>query len=264
MTPFLKWVGGKRQLLPKLLEHAPSTFNRYFEPFVGGGALFFALSDRPGTFLATLSDTNSRLIRAYRGVRDDVDGVIERLERYEHTEQAFYEARATPPDGPDSAVAAWLIYMNKTCYNGLYRVNKKGQFNVPFGRYTNPNICDEKILRECSQQLQDVVLDEGDFERSVYPACEGDFVYFDPPYIPVSVTSFTSYTKDAFTMADHQRLAACAKKLKRRGVKVFLSNSSAPVVRALYEGFDIIEVNARRSVNSKAAGRGSVKEVIIK
>jgi DNA adenine methylase len=269
MKPFVKWAGGKRQLLPELLKHVPSSFKTYYEPFVGGGALFWELMNMTAVaapFPAALGDSNERLIRAYRGVRDHVEAVIEILKDFRNDEKTFYEIRATEDidECADWTVAAWSIYLNKTCYNGLYRVNKKGRFNAPFGRYANPNICDEGGLRECSRGLQNVLLNVGDFERAVRDAGPGDFVYFDPPYVPVSKTSFTAYGKDGFGIEDHRRLAGCALELKRRGVHVLLSNSSAPIVRELYEGFEIIEVEARRSVNSKASGRSAVKEVIIK
>jgi DNA adenine methylase len=269
MKPFVKWAGGKRQLLPELLKHVPSSFKTYYEPFVGGGALFWELMNMTAVaapFPAALGDSNDRLMRAYRGVRDHVEAVIEILKDFGNNEKTFYEIRATEDidECADWTVAAWLIYLNKTCFNGLYRVNKAGRFNVPFGRYVNPNICDEEGLRECSRGLEGADLDFGDFEFILRHVASDDFVYFDPPYVPVSKTSFTAYGKNGFGIEDHRRLARCALKLKRRGVHVLLSNSSAPIVRELYEGFEIIEVEARRSVNSKASGRGAVKEVIIK
>jgi len=260
--PFVKWAGGKRQLLPALKMRAPSTYGRYFEPFIGGGALFFAL--RPAR--AVLSDVNTRLIRTYRGVRDDVDGVIARLETYPYDETFFYEMREIDIDArSDADVAAWFIYLNKTGYNGLYRVNRKNRFNVPFGRYTNPAICDEPNLRRCSAALQGVDLVEGGFEESVRAAARGDFVYFDPPYVPLSATSsFTAYTSAGFGAEEQTRLRDVARALKRRGVMVMLSNSSAPFVHKLYaRGFRIDEVPATRAVNSRASGRGAVPELII-
>lgn len=265
MNPFLKWAGGKRQLLPELMKHVPGQFGKYHEPFVGGGALFWHL--RNGNYFpARLGDSNERLMRTYRAVKTDVEKVIAHLEKYENTEKEFYAARdQSYIDGMTRAqLAAWFVYLNKTCFNGLYRVNKAGKFNVPFGRYENPTICDADGLRECARELEDVELFSTDFEHTVHDAVRGDFVYFDPPYIPVAKTSFTAYDKAGFGMEDHKRLAGCAKELKRRGVHVLLSNSSAPIVRELYDGFEIVEVMARRSVNSKASGRGAVKEAIIK
>jgi DNA adenine methylase len=261
--PFIKWAGGKRQLLPSLLEHAPAKPPHYFEPFVGGGALFFAL--RPEK--AVLADVNKRLIRAYKGVRKSVDKVIALLKSYPHDPTFFYRFReAKIDDGTDAEVAAWFIYLNKTGFNGLYRVNRDNRFNVPFGRYANPNICDEPILRACSVALASADLRVDDFESVVEKAKRGDFVYFDPPYVPLSTTSsFTSYTSGGFGESEQTRLRDTARRLKKRGVRVLLSNSSAPFVRELYtDGFDIIEVSATRVVNSKATARGAIVELIIK
>jgi DNA adenine methylase len=261
--PFLKWAGGKRQLLPELLERVPKTFGHYFEPFAGGGALFFAL--RPGS--ATLADVNERLIRTYKGVRDDVDSVIHLLASYPHRKRFFYSMRNIDIDArSDAEVAAWFIYMNKTGYNGLYRVNRKNRFNVPFGRYVNPTICDERALRACAALLVAKKLLVADFEVVAARAKRGDFVYFDPPYVPLSVTSsFTSYTSHGFGPHEQGRLRDVARGLKRRGVNVLLSNSSAPFVRGLYsEGFEVIDVPATRMVNSKATGRGAITELIIR
>lgn len=266
---FVKYVGGKRQLLPELLKYTPDirgefykSCGRYFEPFIGGGALFFKTEPVD----AVLSDTNERLIRTYKGIRDDVDGVIRLLKTYSYDSEFFYKIRAMEIDkGLDNDVAAWFIYLNKSCFNGLYRVNKKNVFNVPFGRYTNPTICDEMNLRACSKALFGVKLSSVDFELAVAEAKRGDFVYFDPPYVPLSATSsFTGYTSVGFTLEDQTRLRDVALRLKVRGVHVLLSNSSAPLVRDLYAyGFRIHEVSATRSINSKVEGRGSIKELLI-
>jgi DNA adenine methylase len=261
--PFIKWAGGKRQLLPALIEHVPRKYGRYFEPFVGGGALFFALAPPS----AVLADMNQRLIRTYKGVRDHVDTVIRLLARYPHDAKFFYRLRENDVDSrSDAEVAAWFIYLNKTAYNGLYRVNGGNHYNVPFGRYANPNICDERTLRSCSAALAGVEPIIADFEVAVAKAKRGDFVYFDPPYVPLSATSsFTAYTSGAFGEAEHLRLRDTARKLKKRGVRVLLSNSSAPFVRDLYErDFEIFEVSATRAVNSKPAARGPVVELLIK
>jgi DNA adenine methylase len=261
--PFLKWAGGKRQLLPSLLQHVPANAPHYFEPFVGGGALFFELWPKK----AVLADANKRLIRAYRGVRKSVDKVVRLLRSYPHDPAFFYDFRqASIDDGTDAEVAAWFIYLNKTGFNGLYRVNRENRFNVPFGRYTNPKICDESTLRACSAALADADLRDDDFEFVVEEAKGGDFVYFDPPYVPLSTTSsFTSYTSDGFGDVEQTRLRDTARRLKERGVRVLLSNSSAPFVRKLYaDGFEIIEVSATRLVNSKATARGAIVELLIK
>jgi DNA adenine methylase len=261
--PFLKWAGGKRQLLPSLLEHAPRDPSTYFEPFVGGGALFFAL--RPKR--AVLADVNERLIRTYRGVKNNVEEVIRQLEGFPHRPEFFYKLREKDIDaGTDADVAAWFIYLNKTGFNGLYRVNRDNRFNVPFGRYVNPTICDPDTLRACSAALAKAELLVEDFASVVKEARRGDFVYFDPPYVPLSVTSnFTSYTSWGFDHYGQKRLRDTARKLKKRGVRVLLSNSSAPSVRELYaEGFDITEVSATRLVNSKATARGAIVELLIR
>lgn len=260
--PFIKWVGGKRQLLPELLQRVPGSYGRYFEPFVGGGALFFEMQPRA----AALTDVNARLIRTYRGVRNSVEEVIALLDTYPHSEEFFYGLRSAPIDAAtDVEVAAWFIYLNRTCFNGLYRVNRKNGFNVPYGRHANPTICDAETLLACSAALQGASLEAADFEQAVADAQPGDLVYFDPPYVPLTVTSsFTSYTADGFGSADQQRLRRVALELKHRGVHVLLSNSSAQMVRELYaEHFVVHEVDARRSVNSKGSGRGSVKELLM-
>jgi DNA adenine methylase len=210
---------------------------------------------------------NERLIRTYKGVRDDVDAVIQLLGSYPHREQFFYSMRDIDIDArSDAAVAAWFIYVNKTGYNGLYRVNRKNRFNVPFGQYKNPTICDEPTLRACASVLAAKELLVADFEVVAARAKRGDFVYFDPPYVPLSVSSsFTSYTAHGFGPNEQTRLRDVARSLKGRGVNVLLSNSSAPFVRDLYsDGFETIEVSATRMVNSKASGRGAITELIIR
>jgi DNA adenine methylase len=261
--PFIKWAGGKRQLLPSLIRHAPPNPSRYFEPFVGGGALFFALRPRR----AVLADVNERLIRTYKGVRNNVEEVIQLLRSYPHSPTFFYGFREKNiDDRSDAEVAAWFIYLNKTGFNGLYRVNRDNCFNVPFGRYASPNICDEPTLRACSAALAGTQLLVDDFEVVVAKAKRGDFVYFDPPYVPLSTTSsFTSYTSHGFGDAEQIRLRDTARNLKKRGVRVLLSNSSAPSVRKLYaDGFDLVRVSATRAVNSKATARGAIVELLIK
>lgn len=262
--PFIKWAGGKRQLLPELCSHVPASHGRYYEPFVGGGALFFEL--RPAA--AALTDVNERLIRTYLGVRDDVEQVIELLQRYEqeHEEAFFYRLRDVDIDAQtDAHVAAWFIYLNKVGFNGLYRVNRQNRFNVPFGRHKNPTICDEATLRACSAALAGATIQVSDFETAVASAVAGDLVYFDPPYVPLSVTSsFTSYTSSGFDGRAQLRLRDLALSLKQRGVHVLLSNSSAESVRELYkDGFTLTEVSATRLVNSKATGRGAITELVI-
>ena len=263
----MKWVGGKRQIIPALMQHVPSSLGRhtYHEPFVGGGALFFAVDPTR----AVLSDNNERLVRTYCGVRDNVDEVITRLRAHErkHDEEHFYKVRSIDVDKlSDPEVAAWLIYLNKTAYNGLYRVNSCNGFNVPFGRYVKPGICDEPNLRACSKALQRVDVLFEDFSDVAKRARKGDFVYFDPPYVPLSATSyFTTYTAKGFGREDQEKLRDVAKGLKKRGVHVLLSNSAAGLVRELYaEGFTLQEVTAVRNVNCKVEGRGRITEFLIR
>ena len=261
--PFLKWAGGKRQLLPELLRRCPPSYGRYFEPFLGGGALFFAL--RPER--ATLADVNARLIRTYQGVRDDVEALIQALKGYPYEETFFYELRKKNIDAcSDTELAAWFIYLNKTGFNGLYRVNRDNQFNVPFGRYAKPNTCDEATLRACSRALVDADLTVDDFAAVAERAQRGDFVYFDPPYMPLSATSsFTSYTSSGFDEERQSCLCEVARTLKGRGVHVLLSNSATPFIRKLYteSGFAVSRVSATRMVNSKVSGRGAIDELVI-
>ncbi len=260
--PFLKWAGGKRQLLPALLRHVPGRYGTYFEPFLGGGALYFALQPRG----AVLADTNLRLIRTYRGVRDDVEGVIERLRTYPHDAEFFYAMRERDIDAAgDAEVGAWFIYLNRIAYNGLYRVNRRNRFNVPFGRYANPTICDADNLRACAAALAGVDLRPGDFDQALRDARRDDFVYFDPPYVPLSPTaSFTSYTSQGFGPDEQVRLRDRARRLKESGVHVLLSNSSTDFVRELYgDGFHLEEVAATRLVNSRSSRRGPIPELVM-
>jgi DNA adenine methylase len=260
--PFLKWAGGKRSLVAQFEPYLPQSFGRLYEPFVGGGALFFHL----GPKRATLADTNARLARAYMGLRDDPDGVIELLSSYPHDKAFYLRMRQRPiDDASDAEVAAWFIYLNKTGYNGLYRVNSKNRFNVPFGDYKRPTICDETNLRACAARLRSTNIRVADFEKTASRARSGDLVYFDPPYVPLSVTSsFTSYTADGFGMDEQRRLCALAQRLKKRGVHVLVSNSSAPAVAEMYADFEQIPIRARRSINSRTDRRGEVTELLMR
>ncbi|HJN73716.1 MAG TPA: DNA adenine methylase [Myxococcota bacterium] len=269
--PFLKWAGGKRRIVPRLLERLTRPIGRYHEPFVGGGALFFSLAQRledRAERWATLTDMNLRLVRAYRGIKNDFDGVVERLDAYRagHCETQYYATRGNDIDAcsEDADVAAWMIYLNRTGFNGLYRVNKSGGFNVPLGRYDNPTILDEGNLRAVNRVLQNVEVRHADFTNVFFEAQRGDAVYFDPPYVPLSKTSnFTAYTKGGFGPVDQLRLRDIAWELKRRGVDVVLSNHDTAEVRELYRDFHIESVLVGRAINSKAGGRGKVAEVII-
>jgi DNA adenine methylase len=260
--PFLKWAGGKTQLLSHLVPLVPEFSGTYHEPFVGGGALFFALRPRN----AILCDENERLIRSYRGLRDHAEEVIRRLRGCPYDKDFYLEQREQVIDGAsDLDVAAWMIYLNRTGFNGLYRVNRRNQFNVPFGRHIRPLICDEINLRACANVLQRAQVLHNTFESVESRAKKGDFVYFDPPYEPLSSTSnFTSYTSGGFGFESQRALRDLAVRLKRRGVRVMISNSSAAPIYALYEkDFELHEVPAFRRINCRRDRRGQVKELVI-
>lgn len=270
--PFLKWVGGKRQLLPLLLKKKPKTFNTYHEPFIGGGALFFSLTPHH----AVLYDNNAELISLYSVVKNDVEALIEALRehklRHEADGREYYYSVRDQDRGPDfsarSAVdrAARFVYLNRTCFNGVYRVNSEGLFNVPYGSYKNPLVCDEANLRACSAALQPVVLKQGDFEQILQTAQRGDFVYFDPPYVPLSDTAnFTGYTAAGFDRSMQERLKNVCDQLTDRGVFFMLSNSSAKWVVQTYSeaGYKVEKIKATRAVNSKASGRAATENEVI-
>jgi DNA adenine methylase len=235
----------------------------YFEPFIGGGAVFFALAAQNRFRRACLSDQNRELIETYRAVRDDVKAVIKELAAMPHAEDEYYRIRASRPRKPAKR-AARMIYLNRTGYNGLYRVNRSGKFNVPFGRYKNPNICDERRLLAVSRALSGVELSVQDFEQSCSRARPGDAVYFDPPYVPVSTTArFAEYHQLPFGPEEHERLAELYRALCSRGVATVLSNSDVPFTRALYQRFDVGAVFARRNINSRATARGPISELLV-
>lgn len=275
--PFIKWAGGKGQLIPELSRRLPPGFRRYHEPFVGGAALFFHMHGagrlRHG---AVLSDYNRELIDCYEVVRDDVEPLITAL-RWHHQRRLdgeyFRQVRGwdrEPGFEKRSKIerAARTIFLNRTCYNGLYRLNRKGQFNAPFGYYKNPLICDPENLRAVSAALRDVELRVGDFGDVLDRAEPGDLVYFDPPYVPVSATaSFTHYTGQTFGPDDQRRLASVFAELAARGVYVMLSNSATPLSRELYasneRAVSTSVVLASRKINCDGAKRGSVEELIV-
>lgn len=263
--PILKMAGGKTRLLPEILGRMPAKINTYYEPFVGGGAVFFALAAEKRFWKAELSDMNEELINVYRCVAADVDRVMLDLQSKVHSKDAFYRIRDLRLHKSQKwARAARMIYLNKTCFNGLYRVNSKGEFNVPFGDYKNPTICDEPGLQAAAKALSDVRIDHIDFEPAVDQARRGDAVYFDPPYVPVSDTAnFTAYTKNGFGPDDQERLRNVADKLAARGVHVLISNADTNGVRKLYDGFRIERVTAARAINSKGDKRGKVGELLI-
>ncbi len=263
--PFVKWVGGKTQLLPELLKRIPKDIARYFEPFVGGGALFFSLQPKA----SVISDSNEELINAYQVVRDHVEELIPDLKQHLYEEGYYYgirDADRLPEYKNWSPVtrASRLIFLNKTCYNGLYRVNSKGQFNTPFGRYVKPRIVDEENLRACSAALKNTQLSTHGFLGIEDGITSKDFVYFDPPYVPLSATSyFTSYNKEGFGLEVQRDLYALCERLDAKGIRFMLSNSSAPFVLELYKKFRIDLVGASRAINSKASKRGTVQEALI-
>ena len=267
--PILKWAGGKRQLLPAILPEIERAhpWMRYHEPFIGGGAVFFELAGmgKLGRQMPCISDVNELLIEVYQGVANEVDAVIALLHehRVQHNKDHYYAVREAVPDTLAER-AARLIYLNRTCFNGLFRVNSRGLFNVPMGRYTNPAILDEDNLRACSETLKKADIAVRPFDAILDRAKEGDLVYFDPPYDPVSETAnFTAYAKDAFGKAEQARLAEVCQALDDKKVKFVLSNSATPFIRELYAKFRVKTVQATRMVNRDATKRGKVDEVLV-
>jgi DNA adenine methylase len=267
VQPFLKWAGGKRQLVPELLKYLPDHDGRYYEPFIGGGALLLTL--RPQK--ATISDSNAELINCYRVVRDALDDLIEDLRQHRNEAAHFYQIRSWDRQA-DFALktpvqkASRIIFLNKTCYNGLFRVNSQGQFNAPFGRYQNPKILDEAVLNAVSDYLNGGEIDilNADFAETVTTASQGDFVYFDPPYDPVSDTaSFTGYDMNGFNQDEQERLKSVVDELTAKGCKVLLSNAYTEFIRDLYKDYNHVRVTATRAINSNAKKRGKINEILI-
>ncbi len=267
--PFLKWAGGKTQLLDQLLELVPEKFGAYHEPFVGAGALFFRLRALGRVRKARLSDINPELMNAWKMLRDSPQTVIAELEPLAGRtgEKDFYAIRAQDPDqmvGPQRA--ARLLYLNKTCFNGLFRENRKGQFNVPYGRYARPKVLDRENLLAVSKALTGVKVEQAPFASVVKHAKAGDFVYFDPPYHPINATSsFTTYSRGGFGEEQQRQLARVFGELADAGVHVMLSNSDTPLIRKLYEaqGHRVHQVKALRAINSRGDKRGAVHELIV-
>jgi DNA adenine methylase len=265
--PFVKWAGGKRQLVNELLKNKPTHHNRYFEPFVGGGALFFEIAPDK----AYISDVNADLINTYKVIKNHVDKLITDLKKHKYKEDYFYELRnldrrETFQQLSPVERASRFIYLNKTCFNGLYRVNSQGFYNVPFGFYKNPKIVDEENLRACSKALSNTRIKNTSFSALEKFCKEGDFVYFDPPYIPISKTSyFTSYSKEGFSSQEQEALRDLFNMLTTKGVYCMLSNSSSEEVRKMYKDYsdEIYTVNASRIINCKSEKRGKIQEVII-
>ncbi|MBI4393331.1 MAG: DNA adenine methylase [Euryarchaeota archaeon] len=263
--PFVKWAGGKAALLAQFhsMGLIPPNMGRYHEPFLGGGALFFDLAPDE----AVLIDSNEELVVAYEAVRDSVDAIVAELRAHEqnHNRDYFYATRRLSPRGlSEIQRAARLIYLNKTCFNGLYRVNSKGEFNVPLGSYKNPKILDQENLLLASKLLRTSKLAHGDFEGVLNSAKAKDFIYFDPPYDPLSETSnFTAYTKNSFGRREQSRLADVFSELDSRGCHLLLSNSDTPFIRDLYKAFITKPVRCPRFINSKGTGRGNVDEIVV-
>lgn len=265
LRPILKWAGGKRSLVPRILQALPPKIDTYYEPFVGGAAVFLALADAKRFQRAVITDKNAQLIELYQVVRDHPGKLLKKLEELQQrtSEEDYYEIRSHKSTHKVER-AARLIYLNKTGYNGLYRVNSKGGFNVPYGRYKRPKIYDPERVMVVSVALQDVTIEVADFEDACSKAKPGDAVYLDPPYLPLSKTSnFSAYHSEAFGLDEHERLAKTFAKLAKRGVDAVLSNSATPETRALYKKFKSSDVAVRRPINSVASRRGAVSELLV-
>lgn len=269
--PFVKWVGGKRQLLKQFRDlglYPPELFdpttNTYYEPFVGGGAVFFDLLPER----AELSDLNRELVVTYNVIKNNIDELIFSLKQHIYDKEYYLEVRAKNVNKlSDIEVASRFIFLNRTGFNGLYRVNKKGQFNVPFGRYSNPVICDEENLRRVSRELQNVIIKHQDYTSVLKNAQKGDFIYFDPPYYPLNRTSsFTAYTSESFLEKEQTELRDTFVELHKRGCYIMLSNSDTPFINDLYseiDGATIHKITAGRAINSKGSGRGKITELLV-
>ena len=264
--PFVKWAGGKRQLLNQLVENLPEDFNNYQEFFVGGGALYFKLWNLGRIKKAVLNDSNKELVNTYLMVKDKLSELIEELKqnsKYKNDATVFYQIRASEPEEKIER-AARFIYLNKTAFNGLHRVNRSGKFNVPFGRYTNPKILDEENLIVVSEALRHVKVLNTDFTGVLDYAKRDDFAYFDPPYYPLTPTaSFTSYTSNDFSAKDQERLRNTVDKLTGMKVKVMVSNSYTDFIMDLYKNYQQLEVHATRAISCKAETRGKVSELVL-
>ena len=264
--PFLKWAGGKNRLIPQIRIHLPErhSYKKYYEPFLGGGAVFFYLQP----CVARLTDVNPELIVTYNCVKNNLEELIKllKIHAHNHSEEYYYELRQTVVK-TDLEKAARLIYLNKTCFNGLYRVNSKGQFNVPLGRYKNPNICPIELLLSASDSLQSAEIKQADFNDILNHATgSDDFVFFDPPYHPISSTSyFTAYSRNSFNEDDQIRLRDTCAELANRGVKVMVCNSDCKFIKTLYSeiNFKIFPIKAPRVINSNIKNRGTIDELLI-
>lgn len=268
VAPVLKWAGGKRQLLPEIKKYIPE-FSTYYEPFVGGASVFFSIKPEK----AVINDINPELINIYQVIRDDVESLIDDLKKHKNEESYFYKIRELDRDKEKYKTltpvkkASRIIFLNKTCYNGLFRVNKAGEFNAPFGNYKNPNIVNETVIRAVSNYLQkaNITFLCRDFEQALKNIRKEAFVYIDPPYDPVSDSAnFTSYVKGGFNREEQKRLKNVCDKLDRKGVKFLLSNSSTEFIRDLYKSYNIEIIQAKRAINSNPDRRGEVDEVLVR
>jgi DNA adenine methylase len=272
IKPYLKWAGGKRQLLPEIKRYIPQKYDMYFEPFIGAGAVFFSQQPKK----AIINDANSQLVTTYQVIKENVEALIEELNIHilNNNEAYYYQIREQDRNANFNQLsniqkAARLIYLNKTCYNGLYRVNSQGLFNVPYGKYKNPTICDMPVLRAISTYLNsnNIQILNGDFADSITTATKNSFVYLDPPYHSPSNTNFTGYQAEGFNEQEQIRLRDTILELTARGTKCLLSNSDTQFIRDLYQDntiFTIETVTATRAINADANGRGRVNEVLIK
>ena len=271
LQPFLKWAGGKRQLIPRLKTYIPRTYGHYYEPFVGAGAMLFFLKPEK----SFINDMNAELINCYRVIRDHPEALLALCEQHaQNNSKAYYydlRRQDRDPQFPNRSPlerAARILYLNKTCFNGLFRVNSQGYFNVPYGSYTNPTIADPQIIKAVSHFLQteSVTISLGDFEAAVATATSGDFIYFDPPYQPISQTSaFTAYSRQGFGETEQIRLKQLCDRLSDRGCQVLVSNSDAPLIQDLYgdRRYQIKTVGASRAINAIGSKRGKVQELLI-
>ena len=267
MVPFVKWAGGKRQMLEQLGIRMPETYGGYYEPFVGGGALVLSLAPEK----AVLNDINQELVHTYREIRDHLDALLVLLSSMDTvtcTKEFYYEMRARYNEKHrlaeyDTEMAALFIYLNKHCFNGLYRVNTRGEFNVPWNQKLSVRSMDMENIKAISAYLKSVTITCRDFEKALEDVKKGDFVYFDSPYAPLNPTSFDSYTKEGFTEEEHRRLAELFRRLTVQGVYCMLTNHNTELIRELYEGFLIEEIDVRRAINSDPKKRKG-KEVIIR
>lgn len=264
---FVKWAGGKKQLIEQFKPFFPEKIDRYFEPFVGGGAVaFYLLKNHPEIKKIFLSDINEELITTYSVIKSNLEELINLLKEYkkQHSKEFYYEIRSQNIKTLNKVqIATRFIYLNKTCFNGLYRVNSKGGFNVPMGKYKNPLICPEADLREISKCLKKDDMKVSQFYDAVREAKKGDFIYFDPPYYPLKRDSFTTYTKEQFLEKEQEKLKEVFSQLDKKGCKVMLSNSDTTFIRELYKGYHINIVKATRMINRDATKRGKINEVVI-